>query len=142
MFDDSIFRLLQNGHTQNIRDKEEAIHITLNFKKFFFMQKVMGFNSQNVPWPVDFRSIIIGEHMIEKGIMCDPGDNIGAYINAHGGLKIGDNVAIGANTIITTTNHSIYDHRKKSDKKGVIIGNNVWIEAIAVFLQVLKLAIM
>ena len=57
------------------------------------------------------------------------GDYIGVYINAHGGLKIGDNVAIGANTIIATTNHSIYDHRKKSDKKGIIIGNNVWIGA-------------
>ena len=61
--------------------------------------------------------------------MCDPGDNIGIYINAFGGLIIGDNVNIGQNTTITTTNHNIYDHRKTGDKKGVIIGNNVWIGA-------------
>ena len=62
--------------------------------------------------------------------MCDPGDNIGIYINAYGGLKLGNNVNIGQNTVITTTNHDIYDHRKVSNKKmGIIIGNNVWIGA-------------
>ena len=62
--------------------------------------------------------------------MCDPGDNIGIYINAYGGLILGNNVNIGQNTVITTTNHDIYDHRKISDKKmGVTIGNNVWIGA-------------
>ena len=129
LFDDSIFRLLVKWvYPKYIRQRRGYSYNFKILKKFFFMQKIMGFN-RNVPWPVDFRSIIIGEHMIEKGIMCDPGDNIGVYINAHGGLKIGDNVAIGANTIIATTNHSIYDHRKKSDKKGIIIGNNVWIGA-------------
>ena len=62
--------------------------------------------------------------------MCDPGDNIGIYINAYGGLILGNNVNIGQNTVITTTNHDIYDHRKVSIKKmGIVIGNNVWIGA-------------
>ena len=90
------------------------------------MQKIVGFN-RNIPWPVDFRSKIIGGEKIEKGIMCDPGDNPGIYINASGGLKLGDNVSIGHNTSITTTNHDIYDHRKTAEKKGVIIGSNVWV---------------
>ena len=92
------------------------------------MQKIMGFN-RNVPWPVDFRSKILGFKNIKKGIMCDPGDNIGIYINAYGGLKLGNNVNIGQNTIITTTNHNIYDHRKIGQKKGITIGDNVWIGA-------------
>ena len=50
------------------------------------MQKIIGFN-RCVPWPVDFRSKI-WTSTYKKGIMCDPGDNIGVYINAYGGLKI------------------------------------------------------
>ncbi|GAO28726.1 acyltransferase [Geofilum rubicundum] len=96
--------------------------------QYFFMQKVMGFN-RRVPWPVDFRSKIRGWECIEKGIMCDPGDNPGLYINAYGGLKMGDNVGIASNTVVVTTNHDKYDHRKTGKKKGIIIGNNVWIGA-------------
>ena len=97
------------------------------FKRYFIMQKIFGFN-RNVPWPVHFTSRIIGWENIEKGICCDPGDNNGIYINATGGLKLGNNVAIAANTSITTTNHFKYDHRKFS-KKRIVIGNNVWIGA-------------
>jgi acetyltransferase-like isoleucine patch superfamily enzyme len=101
--------------------------------QYFFMQKIMGFN-RSVPWPVDFRSKIRGWQFIEKGIMCDPGDNTGLYINAYGGLKMGDNVGISSNTVIVTTNHNKYDHRKPGFKKGVVIGNNVWIGANCVIL--------
>ena len=97
------------------------------FKRYFFMQKVIGLN-RSVPWPVHFTSTIYSWDRIEKGICCDPGDNPGIYINASGGLKLGNNVAIAANTTITTTNHFKYDHRKSSSKR-VVIGNNVWIGA-------------
>ena len=129
-FDDKIFRIIvkffypkykrpRNGYVYNF----QIIH------RYLFMQKIIGFN-RSVPWPVDFRSKILGHEYIKKGIMCDPGDNIGIYINAYGGLIIGDNVNIGQNTVITTTNHDVYDHRKLSkNKMGVIIGNNVWIGA-------------
>ena len=62
-----------------------------------------------------------------KGVCCDPGDNIGVYINAYGGIRLGDNVNIGPNSILTSTNHDQYDHRKLSATKGITIGNNVWI---------------
>ena len=95
-------------------------------RRYFFMQKIIGFN-RGVPWPVDFRSKVIGHQFIKKGIMCDPGDNIGVYINAFGGLSLGNNVNIGQNTTITTTNHDVYDHRKIGSKTGIEIGNNVTI---------------
>lgn len=101
------------------------IHILL---KYAIIQKIFRING-NVPWPVDFRSKILGAQFITKGILSDPGDNPGLYINAVGGLQIGNNVAIAANTTITTTNHDMYDHRKVSDVKGVSIGDNVWIGA-------------
>ncbi len=105
---------------------------------FVFMQKVMGFNRM-VPWPVDFRSKVRGWRLIEKGIMCDPGDSPGVYINAHGGLKMGDNVGIAPNTTIVTTNHYKYDHRKISKTMGVKIGSNVWIGANCVILPGAKI---
>ncbi|GHU70062.1 hypothetical protein FACS189413_09890 [Bacteroidia bacterium] len=92
------------------------------------MQKIAGFNRQ-VPWPVHFTSLILNWEKIEKGICCDPGDSLGVYISASGGLKLGNNVEIGQHTAITTTNHGKYDFRKKGIKKGVVIGNNVWIGA-------------
>jgi len=129
LFDDTIFRLLVKLIYPKYKRQRRGYcyHFDI-LNRYFFMQKIMGFN-RNIPWPVDFRSKIIGVEYIEKGIMCDPGDNIGIYINAYGGLKLGDNVNIGQNTIITTTNHNLYDHRKINDKKGVVIGNNVWIGA-------------
>jgi acetyltransferase-like isoleucine patch superfamily enzyme len=42
---------------------------------------------------------------------------------------LGNNVNIGQNTILTSTNHYKYDHRKKSHTKGISIGDNVWIGA-------------
>ena len=128
-FDDTIFRSLVKLTYPKYQRQRKGYSYNFNvLRKYFFMQKIMGFN-RHVPWPVDFRSKILGSEHIQKGIMCDPGDNNGIYINAYGGLKLGNNVNIGQNTIITTTNHNIYDHRKISEKKGVTIGDNVWVGA-------------
>jgi len=128
-FDDTIFRLLVKWSYPKYKRPRKGYAYNYDIlRRYFFMQKIMGFN-RKVPWPVDFRSKVLGVEHIQKGIMCDPGDNIGIYINAYGGLQMGDNVNIGQNTIITTTNHNIYDHRKISEKKGVKIGSNVWIGA-------------
>jgi len=130
IFDDTIFRIIVKFfYPQYKRQKKGYMYNFSIIQKYFFMQKIIGFN-RSVPWPVDFRSKILGYEYIKKGIMCDPGDNIGIYINAYGGLILGNNVNIGQNTVITTTNHNIYDHRKISTKKmGIVIGNNVWIGA-------------
>ena len=96
------------------------------FRQYFMMQKIFGFNKK-VPWPVHFTSRIVAWENIEKGICCDPGDNLGIYINATGGLKLGNNVGISHHSVIATVNHSKYDHRKQGHKKGIVIGNNVWI---------------
>lgn len=119
LFDDTLFRLLVKLMYPAYKRRRKGYAYNYDIlRRYFFMQKIMGFN-RKVPWPVDFRSKVLGPEHIKKGIMCDPGDNIGVYINAYGGLQLGDNVNIGQNTIITTTNHNIYDHRKISQKKGV-----------------------
>ena len=96
--------------------------------RYFFFQKILRING-SVPWPVDFRSKVMGWEFIEKGICCDPGDNVGNYINAYGGIKFGNNVNIGPNTIFSSTNHYKYDDRKLAFIKGIEIGDNVWIGA-------------
>ena len=98
------------------------------FRHFFIMQKIAVCNRQ-VPWPVHFTATVYDWQKIEKGICCDPGDNPGVYINAGGGLKFGNDIEIGPNTTITTINHYKYDYRKKGFKKGIVIGNHVWIGA-------------
>ena len=117
LFDDNLFRwIVKLAYPEYRRPRKGYCYNFEIIRRYFFMQKILRFNG-SVPWPVDFRSKILGYKYIRKGIMCDPGDNIGIYINAFGGLIIGDNVNIGQNTTITTTNHNIYDHRKTGDKK-------------------------
>jgi acetyltransferase-like isoleucine patch superfamily enzyme len=125
--DDSLFRWLVKclwPHYKRPR-KGYAKHYQV-LKNYFFFQKIIRING-SVPWPVDFRSKVIDWPGIQKGICCDPGDNPGLYINASGGIILGNNVHIGANTIMTSTNHYKYDHRKKSHVKGIEVGDNVWI---------------
>jgi len=127
--DDSFFRVIVNFlYPKYYRPRKGYIPNYKIIKDYFFWQKIIRINGK-VPWPVHFTSKIINPHQIEKGICCDPGDNIGIYINAAGGLKLGNNVNIGQNTTITTVNHYKYDHRKVGFKKGISIGNNVWIGA-------------
>ncbi|TAJ15077.1 acyltransferase [Marinilabiliaceae bacterium JC017] len=133
-FDQNIFRwLVKFIYPQYKRPRTGYMKHYKVLYQYFFMQKIMGFN-RLVPWPVDFRSKILGWKHIEKGIICDPGDNPGIYINAFGGLKFGDNVELGPNITIVTTNHYKYDQRKISNTTGIKIGNNVWIGANCVIL--------
>ncbi|MDR1372373.1 MAG: acyltransferase [Dysgonamonadaceae bacterium] len=117
--------LIHRAYPQFKRQKGYSTYRSV-FCEFFIMQKIIGFN-RKIPWPVHFTSVVRGWEFIEKGICCDPGDNIGVYINATGGLKLGNNVGISSNTTISTVNHDKYDHRKAGLKRGITIGNNVWI---------------
>lgn len=126
-FDNNLFKwVVKIAYPQYKRPRKGYLKNYQLLKRYFFFQKILRING-SVPWPVDFRSKIIGWESIKKGIMCDPGDMPGVYINGSGGLVLGDNVSIAANTIIVTTNHYKYDHRQISNTKGISIGNNVWI---------------
>lgn len=129
LLDDSLFRYLVKYFYPQYR--RPRIGYKKNYQilnRYFFYQKIIGIN-RKVKWPVHRTSTIISPELIIKGICCDPGDNPGIFINASGGLKMGNNVNIGPNTIIVTANHDKYDHRKVTELKGVSIGNNVWIGA-------------
>jgi len=72
--------------------------------------------------------------------MCDPGDSIGCYIQAYGGIEFGSNVEMGPGVKIVSQNHDLNDYSKAmKPKKPIIIGNNVWIGANSVILPELTI---
>lgn len=129
IFDDNIMRLLVKVFYPLYRRPRYGYMYNYQvIYRYAFAQKILRINSA-VKWPVDFRSKVVGVEGIEKGVLCDPGDSMGVYINGSGGLKFGNNVEIGPNTIITSLNHSAQNPQKYSEKKGIVIGSNVWIGA-------------
>ncbi|MFT5337887.1 MAG: acetyltransferase-like isoleucine patch superfamily enzyme [Luteibaculaceae bacterium] len=100
-------------------------------KRYWFFQKILRINA-HVPWPVDFRSKVIHPEKIQKGVICEPGDSPGMYVNAAGGIILGNNIEFGPNVVLSSVNHSKYDFREVGAKKGIEIGDNVWIGANAV----------
>ncbi len=109
----------------------------LNFRillKFAIMQKIFRING-SVPWPVHFTSLVLGHKNIKKGFMCDPGDSIGCYIQAYGGIEFGSNVELGPGVKIVSQNHDLNDFSQAiKTNKPIRIGDNVWIGANSVVL--------
>ena len=95
-------------------------------RQYFILQKILRING-SVPWPVDFRSKVINWRKVVKDEYSYPGGSPGCYINADGGIAIGSKVILGPNVILASVNHSMHDHSKQASKKGIIIGDNVWI---------------
>ncbi len=101
--------------------------------KYGFLQKIVGFN-RRVPWPVHFTSVVLGHKKIKKGHDCDPGDNLGNYIQAFNGIVFGDYVEIGPGVKIISANHSDDDMLVPEPTRPIHIGSHVWIGANAIVL--------
>lgn len=112
------------------------------FHKLFFYyvipQKVLGVN-RKAQWPVHFTSIVRGPEKIQKGILCDPGDNIGVYIQAVNGIIMGNNVGISPGCKIISANHNNDIHSSHDPAPPIVIGNNVFIYANSVVLPGVKI---
>lgn len=100
--------------------------------KMWFLQKVIGFNKK-VYWPVHFTSIIGSYKNIYAGIDTSPGYSPGCYIQGGGKVYIGDYTQIAPNVGIISSNHDLYDSRKKIIGE-VVIGKYCWIGMNAVIL--------
>lgn len=107
----------------------------VNFKYFFF-QKILGFN-RSVPWPVHFTSIVSGHEFITIGINTAPGASLGNYIFAKkdAPIAIGDFTTIASNVCIGSFNHDINNISQYVTKGGIHIGRYCWIGANAVVLS-------
>ena len=109
--------------------KDTQTPITL---RIWFMQKVLGFN-RKVYWPVHFTSIIGNYQNIYAGIDTSPGYSPGCYIQGGGKVYIGDYTQIAPNVGIISSNHDLYDSRKKV-VGDVHIGRYCWIGMNAMIL--------
>lgn len=103
------------------------------FFYFFIPQKIFRLNG-SVKWPVHFTSKINSSQNISKGIICDPGDSIGNYIQANNGIVFGNNVELAPGVKIISSNHDTSNFKNHILAKPIIIGNNVWIGANSVIL--------
>jgi len=108
------------------------------FFHYLIPQKLFRLNG-SVKWPVHFTSKIGSPKNITKGIICDPGDNPGIYIQANNGIIIGSNVGFGAGTKIISSIHSHENHSRHDKASPIIIGNNVFVGANSVILPDVKI---
>lgn len=93
--------------------------------KFWVFQKVFGFN-RKVYWPVHFTSIVSNYKNIYAGIDTSPGYSPGCYIQGGGKVYVGDYTQIAPNVGIISSNHDLYDSRKKVIGE-VRIGKYCWL---------------
>ena len=98
------------------------------FFHYLIPQKVFRLNPK-VKWPVHFTSKVLAPENIEKGILCDPGDNFNNYIQANNGIVFGSNIELGPGVSIISSNHKGDNLREHAKGKPISIGNNVWIGA-------------
>jgi len=103
------------------------------FFLYLIPQKLFRLNPK-VKWPVHFTSKVINPQNIKKGILCDPGDNPGIYIQANNIIIIGSNVGFGAGSKIISSIHSHNNHSTHDQASPIVIGNNVFIGANSVIL--------
>ena len=124
------------GHIINLfypeyyRPKYGYIRYYILFFHYLLPQKLFRLNVKS-NWPVHFTSKVINPQNIKKGILCDPGDNPGIYIQANNGIIIGSNVGFGVGTKIISSIHSHSNHSKHDKAEPIIIGDNVWVGARA-----------
>jgi len=81
-----------------------------------------------------------------KGITIGSKTNINknCILYGHGGLNIGDNCLIAAKCVFIPTNHNFSDptrniNEQGETRKGIVIGNNVWIGAGVTILDGVKI---
>ncbi len=133
-FDFLLFGWLVNwAYPDYYRPKYGYISYYYLFFSYVIPQKILGIN-RDATWPVHFTSKIGQPHKIKTGILTDPGDNIGIYIQANMGLEIGHNVGFGAGTAIISSNHNHNDHSMHDEIRPIRIGNNVFVGANSVIL--------
>lgn len=92
----------------------------------FFFQKVIGIN-RSISWPVHSSSRVLYPERILLGTRSFPGWSSGCYIQARNGIKIGNNLRMGPNVGLISSNHSLNDYDEWEVSQPIQIGNNVWL---------------
>lgn len=132
--DSFLFRWIVNlAFPQYYRPKYGYIKYYKVFLMNVIPQKILRING-GVPWPVHFSSKVMAVKNIKKGIICDPGDSIGVYIQATNGIEFGNNVELSPGVVIVSSNHDKDNFSKHESYRPIKIGNNVIIHANSIVL--------
>ena len=132
--DSFLFRWIVNlAFPQYYRPKYGYIKYYKIFYMYIIPQKILRINS-GIPWPVHFTSKVMDVKNIKKGIICDPGDSIGVYIQAKNGIEFGSNVGLSPGVVIISSNHDKNNFTEHEDSRPIKIGNNVIIYANSIIL--------
>ncbi len=125
--------IINLAYPQYYRPKYNYLPYYKLFFHYLIPQKIFRLNT-GAKWPVHFTSVIVNASKIEKGILCDPGDNSNIYIQAINGIKIGSNVGFGSGVKIISANHAHENHSKHNKTMPINIGDNVFVGANSVIL--------
>lgn len=120
--------IINSVYPQYYRPKYGYQRYYILFFHYFIPQKIFRLNPK-VKWPVHFTSKVLSPEKIQKGILCDPGDNHNNYIQANNGIIFGSNIELGPGISIISSNHKNDNLREHKKGKPITIGNNVWIGA-------------
>jgi hypothetical protein len=105
-----------------------------NILLYFFMQRVLGINSQ-VPWPVHWSSIVsYPDHITRKYWRPYPGYMPGQYIQARNGIIIGRNVRMGPGVKLISANHNLCNYDVHNEANPIEIGDNCWLGSDVIIL--------
>jgi acetyltransferase-like isoleucine patch superfamily enzyme len=115
-------------YPQYFRPKYGYQRYYILFFHYLIPQKLFRLNPK-VKWPVHFTSKVLCPEKIQKGILCDPGDNLNNYIQANNGIVFGSNIELGPGVSIISSNHKSNNLREHTKGKPITIGNHVWIGA-------------
>lgn len=114
---------------EGFSSKEFPVRLLL---KWFFIQKVFGFN-RRVPWPVHWSSKVIAPKNIIRGSRF-PGLGMGCHIDGRNGIIFGNNVWIGPRVTFISMNHSTDNYHKWHSEDSIKIGDNCWFGANTIVL--------
>ena len=117
----------------------KAKEVSTVYKLYHFpWQKIFRING-NVPWPVHKTSMIIGYKNISLGKDSCPGLHLGCYVQAKGGIKIGNNLRMGPNVGLVSVKPSQTNYETWQETEPIEIGNNVWIGMNSVIMPGVKI---
>lgn len=122
----------------------------IHYGRYFSIGASANIGAQVVIRCLSKQGVVVGDNFTIRdsskidciGVLSEPseglsiGDHVGisenCFIQVRGFLEIGDNVIIGPNSTIITENHRFHDPEiairlQGTERKGVVIGKNVWI---------------
>lgn len=126
-----IRRFYENGY---LKVDKNILIINFIFQRIFRLSSKASFS-------VHFTSVFLQPQNITygKGTAKNFARTPGLYVQAGNGIKFGEDVLIGPNSVIISADHDLSERAKWKKEEPIVIGDNVWIAANVTILPGVKL---